>query len=88
MKLVEYDRKQFHRLVYVALTRVIFNTLFNIIRVCINFILRNKLSWKNQVTDFMKSRGMEEDKAENRHLWRLGVDGRLCKKKNPMQPYF
>ena len=26
----EYDRKQFHRLVYVALSRVIFNTLFNI----------------------------------------------------------
>ena len=30
----EYDRKQFHRLVYVAISRVIFNTLFNIIRVC------------------------------------------------------
>ena len=29
----EYDRKQFHRLVYVAISRVIFNTLFNIIRV-------------------------------------------------------
>ena len=27
-------QKQFHRLVYVALSRVIFNTLFNIIRVC------------------------------------------------------
>ena len=27
--------------------------------------------------DFMKSRNMEEDMAENRHLWRLGVDGRL-----------
>ena len=26
------------------------------------------------MTDFMKSRGMEEDVAENRHLWRLGVD--------------
>ena len=25
----------------------------------------------------MKSRGMEEDMAENRHLWRLGVDGQL-----------
>ena len=34
-------------------------------------------SWRNQVTDFMKSRGMEEDMAEDRHLWRLGVDGRL-----------
>jgi hypothetical protein len=30
-------------------------------------------SWGNQVTDFMKSRNMEED----RHLWRLGVDERL-----------
>ena len=30
----EYDRKQFHRLVYVALSRVIFITLFNIMRVC------------------------------------------------------
>ena len=38
---------------------------------------RPQLSWRNQVTDFMKSRGMEEDMAENRHLWRLGVDGRL-----------
>ena len=26
------------------------------------------------MTDFMKSRGMEEDMAESRHLWRLGVD--------------
>ena len=34
---------------------------------------RPQLSWKNQVKDFMKSRGMEEDMAENRHLWRLGV---------------
>ena len=38
---------------------------------------RPQLSWRNQVTDFMKSRGMEEDMAENRHLWRLGVDRRL-----------
>ena len=29
------------------------------------------------MTDFMKSRGMEEDMAEEIHLWRLGVDGRL-----------
>ena len=29
------------------------------------------------MTDFMKSRNMEEDMAEDRHLWRLGVDGRL-----------
>ena len=32
---------------------------------------------KNQVTDFMTSRNMEEDMAEDRHLWRLGGDGRL-----------
>ena len=38
---------------------------------------RPQLSWRNQVMDFMKSRGMEEDMAENRHLWRLRVDGRL-----------
>ena len=38
---------------------------------------RPQLSWRNQVTDFMKSKGMEEDMAEDRHLWRLGVDGRL-----------
>ena len=28
----------------------------------------------NQVTDFMRSRNLEEDMAEDRHLWRLGVD--------------
>ena len=28
-------------------------------------------SWRNQVTDFMKSRNMEEDMAEDRHVWRL-----------------
>ena len=38
---------------------------------------RPQLSWWNQVTDFMKSRDMEEDMAEDRYLWRLGVDGRL-----------
>ena len=38
---------------------------------------RPQLSWRNQVTDFIKSRGMEEDMVEDRHLWRLGVDGRL-----------
>ena len=27
--------------------------------------------------DFMRSRNMKEDMAEDRHLWRLGVDGRL-----------
>ena len=38
---------------------------------------RPQQSWKNQVTDFVKSRNVEEDMAENRHLWRLGVDGRF-----------
>ena len=38
---------------------------------------RPQLSWRNLVTDFMKSRNMEEDMAEDGHLWRLGVDGRL-----------
>ena len=28
-------------------------------------------------TNFMKSRNMEEDMAEDRHLWHLGVDGRF-----------
>ena len=28
----------------------------------------------NQVTDFVERRNMEEDMAEDRHLWRLGVD--------------
>jgi hypothetical protein len=30
-------------------------------------------SWRN----FMRSRNMEEDMAEDRHLWQLGVDGWL-----------
>ena len=38
---------------------------------------RPQQSWRNQVTDFMRSRNMEEDMTEDRHLWRLGVDGRL-----------
>ena len=29
------------------------------------------------MTDLMKNRNMEEDMAEDRHLWRLGVDRRL-----------
>jgi hypothetical protein len=37
---------------------------------------RPQQSWRNQVTDFMKSKNMEQDMAEDRHLWRLGVDGR------------
>ena len=31
---------------------------------------RPQQSWKNQMTDFTKSRNMEEDMAEDRHLWR------------------
>ena len=38
---------------------------------------RTQQSWKNQVTDFMRSRNVEEDMAEDRHLWRLEVGGRL-----------
>ena len=38
---------------------------------------RPQQSWKNQMTDFMRSRNLEEDMAEDRHLWRLGVDGLL-----------
>jgi hypothetical protein len=29
---------------------------------------RSQQSWKNQVTDFMKTRNMEEDMAEDRYL--------------------
>ena len=36
-----------------------------------------KQSWKNQVTDFMRSRNMVEDMADDRNLWCLGVDGRF-----------
>ena len=38
---------------------------------------RPQQSWKNQVTDCMRSRNMEEDMVEDRHLWRLRVDGQL-----------
>ena len=31
--------------------------------------------WKYQMTDFMRSRNMEDDMAEDRHIWRLGMDG-------------
>ena len=39
----------------------------------IGHILRRNclLPWSNQETDFMKSRNMEEDMAEDTHLWRL-----------------
>ena len=36
---------------------------------------RPQQSWKNQVTNFMRSRNLE-DVAENRHLWRSGMDRR------------
>ena len=35
---------------------------------------RPQQSWKSKATDFMRSRNMEEDMPEDRHLWRLGVD--------------
>ena len=38
---------------------------------------RLQKSWRNQVTDFMRCRNMEEAMAEDRHLSRLGVDRRL-----------
>jgi len=38
---------------------------------------RPQKSRRNQVTDYMKSRHMEEGMAEDRHLWRLGVNERL-----------
>ena len=34
-------------------------------------------SWKNLITDFMRSRNIEKYMAEDIHLWRLGVDGGL-----------
>ena len=34
-----------------------------------------QLSWKKQVTDFMRSRNIEEDMAED--LWHFGMDRRL-----------
>ena len=38
---------------------------------------RPQQSRRNQVTDFTKSRNLEEDMAEDKHLWRMEVDGRL-----------
>jgi hypothetical protein len=38
---------------------------------------RSQQSWKDQVTDLMRSRNMEEDMAGDIHLWHLGVDGRF-----------
>jgi hypothetical protein len=62
IKLVyENDRKQFHRLVYVALSKVIFNTLFNIISVC--------RSWHVL--------GNWVDSAQDRDYWRGLVNAAL-----------
>ena len=36
---------------------------------------RPQQSWRNQVTDFMRSRNLEEDMADDRRIWRLRVDG-------------
>ena len=38
---------------------------------------RSQQSWKNQAINFTRSRNMDENMAEERHFWRLGVDGRL-----------
>jgi hypothetical protein len=38
---------------------------------------RQQQSWKNQVMDFVRSRNMEEDMAEDSHLWHFRVDGWL-----------
>jgi hypothetical protein len=35
-------------------------------------------SWKKQVADFMRSRKVEEDMTENRHIWPLGIDSRTA----------
>ena len=34
-------------------------------------------SWKNQVTDFMRDKSTEDEIAEDRDLWRLGIDRRF-----------
>ena len=36
---------------------------------------RQQQSWKNQVTNFMRRRNLEEDMAEDIHIWSLGVNG-------------
>ena len=35
---------------------------------------RQQRSWKKQVTDFMRSRHMEEDMIGHRYIWHLGMD--------------
>ena len=34
---------------------------------------RPQESWKNKVTDFIRSRNLEEDMTDDRHRFRLGV---------------
>ena len=34
-------------------------------------------SWKNKVTDFARSRNVDENVAEDRYTWRLRMDKRL-----------
>ena len=34
---------------------------------------RPQQAWKNQVTDFIRSRNLEEDMTDDRHRFRLGV---------------
>ena len=34
-------------------------------------------SWKNEVTDFMRIKNMGEDTAEDKEIWRFGMDRRL-----------
>ena len=38
---------------------------------------RSQQSWRNQVTDFMRIRNMEEDMAEDIRFWRLGMHRHL-----------
>ena len=37
---------------------------------------RSHQSWKNQETDFMRSRNMKEKMADDRYISRLGIDRR------------
>ena len=39
--------------------------------------VRPQHSWKNQVTDFMRSRNMEKDMSEFINPWHLGMDRQL-----------
>ena len=43
---------------------------------------RPQQSWNNQVKNFTRIRNMEEDMAEDKHLWRLGMDRQLLDNNN------